>query len=84
MVCTDSKDLMIRGDYNSNSAQMLLITFNRCHDRNDCKTEKEIDDFIRGKYITVLSNTVRFDSILLASNAVVRESVLTWYPISYK
>ena len=84
MMCTDSKDLMIRGDYNSNSAQMLLITFNRCHDRTDCKTEKEIDDFIRGKYIVVLTNIVRFDSILLASNAIVRESALTWYPVSYK
>ena len=84
MMCTDSKDLMIRGDYNSNSAQMLLVTFNRCHDRSDCKSKEDIDNFIRGKYLVVLSNTVRFDSILLADNAVIKESVLTWYPVSYK
>ena len=77
---------MVKGDYNSNSAQLLLITFNRCNDkvRTDCKPKKEIDDFIRGKYLVVMSNTVRFDSLLLAKDAVVKESTLTWYPISYK
>ena len=84
MICIDSDDMMIKGDYNSNNAQMLLITFNRCHDRQDCKSKEEIDDFIKGKYMVVMSNTVRFDSLLLAQNAIVRESVLTWYPVSYK
>ena len=84
MICIDSDDMMIKGDYNSNSAQMLLVTFNRCHDRSDCKTKEDIDEFIRGKYLVVLTNTVRFDSLLLADSAVVRESILTWYPVSYK
>ena len=84
MQCPDTKDLMIRGDYNSNSAQMLLVTFNRCHDRSDCKSKEDIDEFIRGKYLVVMKNTVRFDSVLLAKNAVVKESILTWFPISYK
>ena len=84
MLCTDETDLMIRGDYNSNTAQMLLITFNRCHDRTDCKPSHVIDEFIRGKYLVVMSNSVRFDSELIAQNAVVKESVLTWYPVSYK
>ena len=75
---------MIKGDYNSNSAQMLLVTFNRCHDREDCKSKEDIDEFIRGKYLVVMKNTVRFDSVLLAKNAVVKESILTWFPISYK
>ena len=84
MQCPDTKDMMIRGDYNSNSAQMLLVTFNRCHDRDDCKSKEDIDEFIRGKYLVVMKNTVRFDSVLLAKNAVVKESILTWFPISYK
>ena len=84
MLCTDETDLMIRGDYNSNTAQMLLITFNRCHDRPDCKPSHVIDEFIRGKYLVVMSNSVRFDSELIAHNAVVKESILTWYPVSYK
>ena len=61
-MCTDENDMMIRGDYNSNTAQMLLITFNRCHDRPDCRPKEEIDEFIRGKYLVVMSNEVRFDS----------------------
>ena len=75
---------MIKGDYNSNSAQMLLVTFNRCHDRDDCKSKEDIDEFIRGKYLVVMQNSVRFDSVLLAKNAIVKESILTWFPISYK
>ena len=75
---------MIKGDYNSNSAQMLLVTFNRCHDREDCKSKEDIDEFIRGKYLVVMQNSVRFDSVLLAKNAIVKESILTWFPISYK
>ena len=84
MLCTDDTDLMIRGDYNSNNAQLLVIGFNRCHDRVDCKPKAVIDEFIRGKFLVVMSNAVRFDSMLIAHNAVVKESILTWYPISYQ
>ena len=67
LLCTDETDMMIRGDYNSNTAQLLIIAFNRCHPDNSpegvvCKSDKEIDDFIRGKYLVVFNNEIRFDS----------------------
>ena len=76
--------MMIKGDYNSATAQMLLVTLNRCHDRDDCKTKEEIDAYIQGKYLVLLSNEIRFDSQLLAEQSIIRESVMTWYPLSYK
>ena len=44
LLCTDDADMMVSGDYDSNTAQMLLISFNRCHPENSapgtvCKSE---------------------------------------------
>ena len=59
--------MMVRGDYNSNTAQLLIIALNRCHPDNSpegvvCKSDQEIDDFIRGKYLVIFNNEIRFDS----------------------
>ena len=68
---------------------MLIIAFNRCHPENSpegtvCKDESEINDFIRGKYLTLLSNEIRFDSEQKGLSAIIKESTLTWYPVSYQ
>lgn len=89
ILCTDEREMMIKGDYNSNTAQQLIISFNRCHKDNSppgtvCKSEKEINEFIRGKYLVLLTNQIRFDSELPGLDAIIKESILTWYPVSFQ
>ena len=65
---------MVQGDYDSNTARLLIIAFNRClgGPDNGCKTEEEINDFIKGKYLTLLSNEIRFDSAQFADAAIIK------------
>ena len=89
LLCTDQSDMMIRGDYNSQTAQILVIEFNRCHNKTSadsvvCKSEQEINEFIKGKYLTILSNEIRFNSEQPGIASIIKESAMTWYPISYK
>ena len=55
-LCTDMPELSISGDFASNNGNNLLITFERCSGRPDCKPKAEIDEFIRGNYVVMLAN----------------------------
>ena len=63
MTCVDQK-FQIWGDYDSDRAQNLMIVFELCQPDpatgKVCKSKKEIDDFLLGKYIYVLENEKTF------------------------
>ena len=54
--CVESENLSIHGDYNSYKAQMLNVQLVRCHDRNDCKTDAQITEFFKNKFILLIYN----------------------------
>ena len=64
---------------------MLKFYFDKCN--NDtfvggvCKSEKEIKSYLRRKFIVTLHNQVRFNTMDYSEERMVRESVLTWYPV---
>ena len=43
-----------------------------------CKTEEEIDDFMRGKYLLLLNNQIRFDSHDYNEDSIKMESRIRW------
>ena len=47
-----------------------------------CKTDKEIDDFMNGKYLLLLNNQIRFDSLLYGRESIIKESIITWNKVS--
>ena len=55
-MCLDDDIVKIKGNFNSDEAKVLNIKLTRCHDRADCRTEEEIDEFFRGKYFVILYN----------------------------
>ena len=56
--CYDPSDVGIWGDYNSAKAQQLVVQFHACEsdDPGYCKSESEITEYMRGKYILLVFN----------------------------
>ena len=81
--CVPEKDLRISGDWNSNSGKSLYAVFNKCSGSDDCKSEEEIEEFLRGAYVMVLYNQIRFDGSRFHEDAILPESRVKWMPISY-
>ena len=64
---------------------MLKFVFIKCN--NDtiiegvCKSDIEIQNFLKRKFIVTLNNQIRFDTAVYDDNRIVKEAILTWYPI---
>lgn len=59
--CIDKEDLQIWGDYNSAKAQQLVVRFKMCLGEG-CESEENIREWLKGKYIVIIYNQIRFDS----------------------
>jgi len=87
--CISADDMLLNGDYNSVTASLIDIKVEKCHDKDYCKTQEEIDDFFErkywgsteGNYIIMLTNQVRFDTEKFHQESIVKESVLKWIPL---
>ena len=57
MLCPDdANDLSIYGDWNTDEAQSVHVYLNKCQGYDYCKTDEEIKEFFRGKYMLLLNN----------------------------
>ena len=59
--CTDS-DPIVMGNYYTQKARTMVITLNKCDpkERSTCKSDDEIERYLRDKYIIVLENNYNF------------------------
>ena len=62
MKCINEEGLSIKGNYDSAVARNLMVAFSKCdsEERNDCKSEQEITDWLSFKYIIIHKNEKRF------------------------
>ena len=81
-MCTDVP-LDVAGEYNSDSIRHLQIHFIKCNSsiRDDCKSDEEITEWLKRKFIFVITNNERFVPTVYTDERVMRESVLIWHPI---
>jgi len=68
----------VHGDFDSQTARQLNFQLLRCTGRADCKSEEEILDYFRGKYLIFCTNQIRFDSSKYNAEAIVKESRFSW------
>ena len=52
----------MNGSLSSAKAKNFVVSLSKCHGEDYCKSEKEIDDFMKRKYMILLKNRIRFDS----------------------
>ena len=53
-----------------------------CEGHDYCKTEREIRDWLSGKYIVLLYNQVRFKTEEFGSDSLVKEARIMYIPVS--
>ena len=72
ILCLDEKDIILSGDNNSNSFRLIQASIVKCRGQDYCKTEKEIDDFLKDSFAFILSNEVRFESRNYGKEAIIK------------
>ena len=62
MKCMNDPDFALHGNFNTDTAQNLMVVFEKCDRelRYDCKSEEEIAEWMQQKYILILENFKRF------------------------
>ena len=79
MKCIDEKQQTdIFGSYNTDKASNLMIVFERCIDKDNeiktCKEDKDIDDWLKYKYIVSLENEKTFVQDGFNEDSILRHS----------
>ena len=71
------------GNYNSADFSGLQISFVKCDStiRDTCKSEEEIENFMRRMFILTLTNSIRFDQTDYKHKRAIPESRFMWHPI---
>ena len=62
-LCLAEKDMYLNGDFNSATAGTIEITVEKCHDKDYCESEDEIESFFQSKYLIFLNNQIRFEAL---------------------
>ena len=82
MWCLDDP-LDIQGNYDTIAARTPSISLVKCdrEKRTTCKSDKEIDDFVRGKFLITIENSWKFHQDEYGINRVEPYSRFRWYPL---
>ena len=65
--CVDEEDLYLQGDYDSDVASLFNVQLKKCVNNTEdaeapiCKSEKEILEFFKDKFLIILNNQIRLD-----------------------
>ena len=78
----DEEDRFIQGNFATNVASLIRIRLNRCTGELYCKSKEEIDAYMRGKYLLLYTNKIRFISDSFGEGSIVMESNMEWMRIS--
>ena len=82
LLCIDKEESTLFGDYNSLAARTITVQLKKCHGKVYCKSDEEINKFIRDKYLLMLNNQIRLDSSKYGAESIIMESRITWFRIS--
>ena len=73
---------MIYGDFSTAEARLIDLQLVKCHDQDYCKSDQEINQFMKDKWIVLLYNRIRFDPEAYRSDAFVEESLFEWVTVN--
>ena len=82
----DHTQIMMRGNYDSSTASNLMVVFELCDPEADetlkCKSEIEIEEWMRQKYLIVYINEKRFIQHKFDEERIKKHSIFNWYPLT--
>ena len=77
-LCVNKNDLEIYGSYDSKKGKRLQVYLNKCLGKDYCRSDEEIQQFFRYKFLLLLKNQIRFDSEKIGSESITLESRADW------
>ena len=79
-ICLKQEDLVLWGDFASEESRQFNIDFVKCNttEHDDCKTDKQVEEYVRDKYLLILSNQVKFVNSQYGEKSVVPRTNLQW------
>ena len=78
----DEEKPILWGDYNSQKARRLEISFEMCEGKDYCEDKDVILDWLTRKFILILYNKKRFETTNFHENALVSEAKLEWIKVN--
>ena len=60
----------------------IRVQLMRCEGEDYCKSKEEIDQFLRGKYMLLYMNRIRFQSNSFGEASIIKESLVEFMGIS--
>lgn len=82
---SSSKDLRIWGNYNSLTTLNIVAAFDLCDPASSqvtCKSEQEIQNFLKSKYLVFYYNAKRFVQHKFSDERISAVSRVKWLPVS--
>ena len=76
--CLHADDRFIQGNVNSEKATVIRVRLNRCRGKSYCKSEEEIVKFLKGTYLLLYTEELRFKSGNYGEESIVKEGRLEW------
>ena len=70
-LCVDREEMLIYGDFSTQKARLIDLQLIKCHDQDYCKSDEEIMQFMKDKWLVLLTNRIRFDPDKFRSEAFV-------------
>ena len=60
---------------------MIGARLMKCHDKDYCMPDEQIESFLTEKYLLLVNNQIRFDSEKLDEESIVAEATTRWFMI---
>ena len=80
-LCLSEDELYVYGTYDSDVARTLSIRVDRCSGHDYCLDETAAKDALKGNYILLAMNRIRFKSTELGEEAIVKDSKIQTFPV---
>ena len=76
--------MSLKGDFNSATANLLVMRLEKCRETESlkCKTDDEITQFLRNKWLLIIYNERFFDSNNYGSESIVNKSNVLWLNVN--
>ena len=85
MKCLEQGQFEIIGNYNTDKAKNIMIVFEKCNSTalgRPCKSDTEINEWLKFKYIVALENERFFVQDKFDEERIAGVSHLSWYSLT--
>ena len=81
-ICIDEQDLRLYGSFNGARTRRLTLNVLTCSGHDYCLDHNLAKNRLKGNYIALITNRIRFDSNLYGADSILTESKIDWLPIA--